>query len=76
MGATAGLLSFPTGLILALVLIYVINLRSFGWTIVLSMNAYIFFGALATAIAAALIAGIYPGWRLVRMPVADNLRGE
>jgi putative ABC transport system permease protein len=76
MGATAGLLSFPTGLILAVVLIYVINLRSFGWTIEMSMNAYIFFGALATAVAAALIAGIYPGWRLVHMPVADNLRGE
>ena len=33
MGATAGLLSLPTGYVLALVLVYVINLRSFGWTI-------------------------------------------
>jgi putative ABC transport system permease protein len=76
MGATAGLLSFPTGVILAIVLIYVINLRSFGWTIQLSISTFIFLGAFATAIAAALIAGIYPGWRLVRLPVADNLRGE
>lgn len=76
MGATAGLLSFPTGVVLAIVLIYVINLRSFGWTIQMTMDAWIFFGALATAIMAALIAGVYPGWRLVRLPVADNLRGE
>jgi putative ABC transport system permease protein len=76
MGATAGILSFPTGVILAIVLIYVINLRSFGWTIDLSMNMWIFLGALTTAIGAALLAGLYPGWRLVRLPVADNLRGE
>ncbi len=76
MGTIAGLLSFPTGVVLAIVLIYVINLRSFGWTIQMTMNAEIFLGALATAIIAALIAGVYPGWRLVRLPVADNLRGE
>jgi putative ABC transport system permease protein len=76
MGATAGLLSFPTGAILAVVLIYVINLRSFGWTINMSLNLWIFIGALGTAIAAALIAGIYPGWRLVRLPVAENLSRE
>jgi putative ABC transport system permease protein len=76
MGATAGVLSFPTGVILAVVLIYVINLRSFGWTIEMSLNLWIFAGALATAVSAALLAGVYPGWRLVRLPVAENLRGE
>jgi putative ABC transport system permease protein len=76
MGATAGLLSFPTGVILAVVLIYVINLRSFGWTIAMSLNPWIFLGAFATAVVAALVAGIYPGFRLVQLPVADNLRGE
>lgn len=76
MGATAGLLSFPTGVILAVVLIYVINLRSFGWTIEMSLNVWIFLGAFATAVVAALVAGIYPGLRLAQLPVAENLRGE
>ncbi|MBO9346238.1 MAG: ABC transporter permease, partial [Chloroflexi bacterium] len=33
MGGTAGLLAMPTGFLLALILVYIINLRSFGWTI-------------------------------------------
>lgn len=76
MGATAGLLSLPTGLILALVLIYVINLRSFGWTIQLSATPSIFIQALVVAVAAALLAGLYPLRRQGRMQVADALRGE
>lgn len=76
MGATAGLLSFPTGVVLAVVLIYVINLRSFGWTINMSLDPWIFLSALAAAITAALIAGIYPGLRLLRLPVAESLSRE
>ena len=33
MGAIAGLIAMPTGLVLATILIYIINLRSFGWTL-------------------------------------------
>lgn len=76
MGATAGVLSFPTGIILAVVLIYFINLRSFGWTIKMSLDPTIFIGALGTAVLAALLAGIYPGWRLINLPVAENLSRE
>ena len=36
MGTTAGLLSWPIGLVLAVVLISVINVRSFGWTMALT----------------------------------------
>ena len=32
MGATAGILSLPTGFLLAAILVNVINVRSFGWT--------------------------------------------
>jgi len=66
----------PTGAILAVVLIYVINLRSFGWTIEMRLNPILFLGALVTAIAAALIAGIYPAIRLINQPVAENLSAE
>ena len=76
MGGTAGLLALPAGLALALVLIYVINLRSFGWTLLLQVNPTAFAQALGVALLAALLAGIYPAWRQASMVTADALRGE
>ncbi|HLF01528.1 MAG TPA: FtsX-like permease family protein [Anaerolineales bacterium] len=76
MGATAGVLSLPVGFILALVLVYVINLRSFGWTIQLALDPWVFGQALAVSVVAALLAAIYPLWRLQKMPVAAGLRQE
>jgi putative ABC transport system permease protein len=38
-GSVAGLLALPTGLILAIILIYIINLRSFGWTLEMQLEA-------------------------------------
>ncbi|MBI3731983.1 MAG: ABC transporter permease [Chloroflexi bacterium] len=65
MGATAGLLSMPTGLALAAVLIYVINLRSFGWTIFFAPAPEVYLEALALSVAAALLAAVYPMRRLM-----------
>ncbi|MCC7359831.1 MAG: ABC transporter permease [Anaerolineales bacterium] len=76
MGATAGLLSLPTGLVLALVLVYVINLRSFGWTIQLTLDPWVFAQALAVSILAAVLAAVYPMRRLLALPVAAALRRE
>lgn len=76
MGATAGLLSLPTGFILALVLIYVINLRSFGWTIQMQLDPVVFGQAVIVSVLAAVLAAIYPMRRLLRLPVAAALRQE
>ncbi|HLB46519.1 MAG TPA: FtsX-like permease family protein [Anaerolineales bacterium] len=76
MGATAGLLSLPVGFVLALVLIYVINLRSFGWTIQLTLDPWVFVQAMAVSVTAALVAAVYPLWRLQQIPVAEGLRQE
>jgi putative ABC transport system permease protein len=76
MGATAGLLSMPTGFILALVLIYVINLRSFGWTIQMEMDVSIFAQAMIVSVMAALLAAVYPLMRLRRVEIAVGLRRE
>ena len=76
MGATAGLLSIPTGLLLSIVLIYVINLRSFGWTIFFEPVPQVYLEALAVAVIAALLASVYPMLRLGRLQVADALREE
>jgi putative ABC transport system permease protein len=76
MGASAGLLSFPTGWVFAQVLVYVIKLRTFGWTIQLAVYPWVFVQALGVSIAAALLAAIYPMRRLLGAPVASALRGE
>jgi len=76
MGAAAGVLSWPAGLVLAMVLIYVINRRSFGWTIQTHFALEPFAQALALAVAAALLAGAYPAWRLSRLRIATALREE
>ncbi len=76
MGAVAGLMSWPAGLSLALLLIYVINRRSFGWTIQTTLDPAVFARALALAVAAAVLAGLYPALRLRRLPIARVLREE
>jgi putative ABC transport system permease protein len=74
LGAVAGLLSMPTGYFLALILIYIINRRSFGWTLQMQVLPAPFLQALAVAEAAALLAGIYPAARMSRIAEADAMR--
>ncbi len=76
MGAAAGLLSIPTGLVLATVLIYVINLRSFGWTIFFEPVPETYLQAMGVSIGAALLAAVYPMLRLSRLQAAEALREE
>jgi putative ABC transport system permease protein len=76
MGLTAGVLAAPLGLILALVLIYVINRRSFGWTLDLAIEPALFGQALIVALIAALLAGIYPAYKMSRTNPALALREE
>jgi putative ABC transport system permease protein len=76
LGACAGLLALPTGYILAWILIFVINRRSFGWTLQMHADPLPFMQAFVLAVSAALLAGLYPAWRLSRMQAAEVLRGE
>jgi putative ABC transport system permease protein len=76
MGATAGLLAMPVGWLLAWILIYVINRRSFGWTLQMDLEPAYFLQALAVAVAAALLAGIYPALRSGNMVIATAIREE
>ncbi|MSP13917.1 MAG: FtsX-like permease family protein [Chloroflexi bacterium] len=76
MGLVAGLLAVPTGLTLATILVYIINRRSFGWSIQLQAAPEFFVQAVAIAVIAAVIAGIYPSLRLGKMAPALALRQE
>jgi putative ABC transport system permease protein len=76
LGLAAGLLSLPVGLALAAIMIFVVNRRSFGWTIRMEVDPAILLGALALALGAALLAGIYPAWKMARTSPALALREE
>ncbi len=75
-GAVAGLLAMPTGYLLAVVLIYIINLRSFGWTLEMLLDPMEFVQAFLVAFVAALLAGLYPAWKIGNTPPAIAVRME
>lgn len=76
MGIVSGVLSILPGIVLALVLIYVINVRSFGWTMQFNLQTSDIIQAFAVALGAALIAGIYPALRLSTLNTSAAIRSE
>ncbi|GAA6623435.1 FtsX-like permease family protein [Scytonema sp. NUACC26] len=76
MGATSGILAMPLGYVLAWILIYVINVRSFGWTLQMQLQPGYFLQAFGVAVVAALLAGVYPAWRLGNTVIASAIRQE
>lgn len=76
MGMIAGFLALPVGLILAVILISVINLRAFGWTMQLVVAPGVLVEAVALAVSAALLAGLYPARRMAATTPALALREQ
>lgn len=76
MGLVAGLLSLPLGVLLATVMIHVINLRSFGWSLKMSVSPELLGQAMLVSVGAALLAGLYPAFKLSRVSPALALREE
>ncbi|UCE90503.1 MAG: FtsX-like permease family protein [Pseudomonadota bacterium] len=76
MGLVAGALAVPLGVVLAAMLVYVINRRSFGWSMDMYIDPLTLGSALLLALVAALMAGLYPAWRMSRTPAALALREE
>ncbi|MGE0384611.1 MAG: ABC transporter permease [Gammaproteobacteria bacterium] len=75
-GLAAGLLAIPAGIGLAAALVYVINRRSFGWSMQLALDPWLIASGLALALGAALLAALYPARRMARAVPAAMLRGE
>jgi putative ABC transport system permease protein len=76
MGLVAGLFAIPAGFIVAYVLIFIVYLRSFGWTMAFHSNPWIFVQGLALAFIAALCAGIFPALKMAQTKPAEALRTE
>ncbi|WP_022836315.1 FtsX-like permease family protein [Salisaeta longa] len=76
MGLMAGLLALPLGYLLAYVLVHVINKRSFGWTLQVTVSGEVLLQAVALALVAALLAGAYPAYRMMQVRPATALRED
>lgn len=76
MGTLAGVFAMPLGYVLAWILVYVINVRSFGWTLNMSVLPKYFWQAWLVAVVAALLAGLYPALRLGKMNISAAIRQE
>ena len=76
LGVVAGLLALPVGLVLAALMIFVINRRSFGWSLSMAVDPWLLAQAFGVAVLAALLAGLYPALRMARTSPAVALREE
>ena len=76
LGLLAGLASLPLGLGMAWALVEVVNPRAFGWTLQWHTDPLLLAEAMASAVFAALLAALWPAWRMARTPPAHALRAE
>jgi putative ABC transport system permease protein len=61
---------------LAAIMIFVVNRRSFGWTVEMETAPGVLVEAVLLALGAALLAGLYPAFRTARTSPARALRDE
>ncbi len=75
-----GLLANATGLalgfVLSLILVYVINKQSFGWTIQFHLPATVLLGSISVVYAATVLAGIVPARMAVRLNPIEVVHEE
>ena len=76
LGAASQAIGLVVGLILSLVLIFVINVQSFGWTIRFHLPVMFLLQMSALMIAATVLSGIYPARRACDLHAAQEVAGE
>jgi putative ABC transport system permease protein len=76
LGLLANLAGLALGFALSLILIYVINKQSFGWTIRFHWPVGILLGALTFVYAATVLAGLYPAEVAVRLNPLEVVHEE
>ena len=76
LGLASGLFAIPLGIVMAALLIFVINVRSFGWSMNLELSSQPLLLGVLLALTASILAGIYPAIRAVQSGVAHQLRDE
>ncbi len=76
LGLLANLAGLALGFALSLILIYVINKQSFGWTIRFHWPVEILLGALTVVYGATVLAGLYPAQVAVRLNPLEVVHEE
>jgi len=76
MGVIAGILALPLGIAMSQILVSIINVRSFGWSMEYHISSQVLLESLLLAIVAATLAGLYPAVKLGRLSPAEALRHQ
>jgi len=77
LGFVAGLLSLPVGAFVGYVLATVVNRGSFGWSLLaFDLPMRLLVEALALALGASVLAGLWPAFRIARQAPAAALRED
>ena len=75
-GLTSTIAGLAMGYVLSVILIYVINKQSFGWTIEFHTPAALIAASLAVTFLATVLAGFVPSRVAHGMDLAAELKGE
>jgi putative ABC transport system permease protein len=75
-GIIAGFMALILGIVIAVVLIFVINRISFGWTMEMVISPGILIQAFIISLSASILAGIYPSIKMANTSPAQALREE
>jgi putative ABC transport system permease protein len=76
LGLLANFVGLALGYALSLILIYVVNKQSFGWTIRFHWPVAVLLGALSLVYAATVLAGLYPAQIAVRLNPLEAVHEE
>ena len=76
LGGVSQTIGLGVGLVLSLLLIYVINVQSFGWTIQFHLPVGFLLQSSVLVLVAAGLAGLYPARRAARMHAVEALAEE
>ncbi len=76
MGLIAFIISVVCGLILTLIIVYAINYRSFGWSIDIHLNPWVFVKTFFLTAGACVISSLYPTYKLIRSPATGSVAEE
>jgi putative ABC transport system permease protein len=76
LGSVSQGIGLGVGMLLSLVLIYVINVQSFGWTIQFHVPVMFLIQSSVVILLAAALAGLYPAKTAARVRVVEQLAQE
>ncbi len=76
MAVAAFFISVLCGLVLTYIIVYAINYRSFGWSIDIAVDPWVFAKTLLLTIIACFVASLYPTYRLLKVQEGVSAREE